>query len=201
MQGGPWPCTARPQSRWSFRRCSAPPTPIRWVFRSGAGAGQSTLKEDNYGVNARPTGWKVFVGWRPVSYFGTELDYLDLGSHTGSSTTLTNVYSLESTAHAPALFMVGYLPLPVPMLDVYGKAGAARLCARESGSSVLNCVNLPTCPVLASPVYDSSIHTRFAYGAGAQVRFGLPALRLEYERIADSDGDRSLLSLDVLLNF
>ncbi len=168
---------------------------------AGAGAGQATLKEDNYGVNAHPTGWKVFVGWRPTSYFGTELDYLDLGSHTGSSATFNHVYNLKSTAHAPALFMVGYLPLPVPLLDIYGKAGAARLSARESGSSVINCANFPACPLLLSPVYDGSTRTRFAYGAGAQVRFGLPALRLEYERIADSNGDRSLLSLDVLLNF
>jgi hypothetical protein len=40
-----------------------------------------------------------------------------------------------------------------------------------------------------------------AWGAGAQFKFGLPAIRLEYERFAGSQGTDELLSLAVTANF
>ena len=39
------------------------------------------------------------------------------------------------------------------------------------------------------------------WGAGAQVKFGMPALKLEYERFDGSQGNDALLSLAVTLNF
>jgi opacity protein-like surface antigen len=168
----------------------------------GAGAGESTLRQDSYGVDAHPTGWKVFVGWHPIHVFGTELEYVDLGSHGGSSLDPAGAtrYSLTSSAKAPALFVLGYLPLPLPWLDLYGKAGAARLHTKVTGSGAPNCQQAE-CPNNVFEVSNDTTQTRFAYGAGAQFKFGTPALRLEYARFTAPNGDQSLLSLDLLLNF
>jgi hypothetical protein len=52
-----------------------------------------------------------------------------------------------------------------------------------------------------APYVDDSRSTRFAFGAGAQFKFGLPAIRLEYERYTASQGDQALISLAVTVNF
>jgi opacity protein-like surface antigen len=171
----------------------------------GAGAGESTLRQDSYGVDAHPTGWKVLVGWHPIHVFGTELEYVDLGSHSGTSLDPAGAtsYSVTSSASAPALFMLGYLPLPLPWLDLYGKVGAARLRTKVNGTGRPNCAAGHACPLIeyVEMVDTDMTQTRLAYGAGAQFRFGAPALRLEYERFTASNGDQTLLSLDLLLNF
>src|ERR1700674_822031 len=33
-------------------------------------------------ININSTSWTVFAGFRPISLFAVEVDYLDLGSHT-----------------------------------------------------------------------------------------------------------------------
>jgi hypothetical protein len=79
------------------------------------------------------TSWKGFVGFKfPVIPIGLEADYIDLGSQTrtfGLPTTASGSPSTE-TVHADAKaftgFAVGYLPLPIPFVDFYGKAGLAR---------------------------------------------------------------------------
>jgi len=42
---------------------------------------------------------------------------------------------------------------------------------------------------------------RFAYAAGMQLKFGAPAVRLEYQGFTTSGGDQSLLSLELAWNF
>jgi opacity protein-like surface antigen len=169
----------------------------------GAGAGESTLRQDSYGIDAHPTGWKVFVGWHPIPLFGTQLEYVDFGSHSGTSIEPTGAtaYSVTSSARAPALFVLAYPPLPVSWLDLYGKAGAAHLQTRVNGSGGPHCVAGSACPLFVFLVDNNMTQTRFAYGAGAQFKSGAPALRLEYERYTASNGDQSLLSLDLLWNF
>jgi hypothetical protein len=81
---------------------------------------------------------------------------------------------------------VGFLPLPVPFLDIYGKAGLARstLNTKESG------------------VGTSSHGTEFAWGAGVQAHASMFGVRLEYEQfsIPNTSGAK-IASLSVLLNF
>jgi hypothetical protein len=132
------------------------------------------------------TSWKALVGLRPVSFLGAEVDYIDLGSQT---TNFIDV-SAHSKYHAFSGYAVGYLPVPVPYLDLFVKAGAARWSSSGSGSSV------------DGPFSLSRDGTSFAWGAGGQVRFGNLGARLEYENfnVPNTNGAQ-VISLDVMLHF
>ena len=102
----------------------------------GAGAGVSNVGNDNYSYNYGYNGnfgsnlaWKVMAGIRPISIVGAELEYIDFGSNNGHDGYYGNYYYFGPNSHpkATVLYGVGYLPLPLPFLDVYGKLGAARL--------------------------------------------------------------------------
>src|SRR5437773_10246056 len=108
--------------------------------------------------------WKVLAGLRPVSVFAVEADYLDLGSQTSAFVGGTS----HTDAKAFAAYAVGFLPIPVPYLDLYGKAGLARW--KLNGSS----------PLVSAPF--STNGTEFAWGGGAQVHIGNIGGRLDYER-------------------
>ncbi len=84
---------------------------------------------------------------------------------------------------------MGYLPLPLPYIDLYAKAGAARW--QFNGYR--------TYPSLFS-VDDRG--TDFAWGAGAQLHFQQFAVRMEYEGfdIRNTDGAR-LFSVGAALYF
>ncbi len=164
-------------------------------FYVGAGVGESTVQSSELlplQVYEHPTGWKVFAGWRPIQMLGAELEYVDLGS---KSSTYYNGATGSDYQHASAsavgAFAVGYLPQPIPFLDFYGKVGVASL--HTNISSTIN----PSGQVFT----DDTSNARFAYGAGVEVKFGAPALRLEYQGFSTSGGDQSLFSLDFAWNF
>ena len=87
-------------------------------------------------------------------------------------------------------YAVGYVPIPVPFLDIFGKAGLARWSS--SGSSSFGG------PGLFS-LSDSG--TQFAWGIGAQVHVGNFGGRLEYENfgVRNTNG-ANLVSLGVFFN-
>ena len=135
-------------------------------FYLGLDVGESTVRSDNnylYGYNdfngyyggpydySHHFAWKAAAGIRPISVVGAELEYLDFG-HPGSDTTYyyNNFnYGPDSHPRAIALFGVGYLPLPVPFLDVYGKAGIARLHTNVNGFDGQICVDpAPQCRIV-----------------------------------------------------
>jgi hypothetical protein len=123
------------------------------------------------------TSWKVFAGFRPISPFAIEADYLDLGSDAGTH------------AKAFAGYGVGFLPIPLPYLDVFGKAGLSRVKLNGSAASPLPAVSF------------STSGTEFAWGVGAGVHAGNYGARLEYERfIIPSTNGANVVSLDVYLN-
>jgi Outer membrane protein beta-barrel domain len=147
--------------------------------------------------------WKAFVGARPLSMLGIELAYIDFGnaSASPSSSTIFGYFKDNLKQSATALFGIGYLPLPVPFLDLYGKVGVARLHS-DAQESYLP----PSCPVgvdctIPYTVRQNQSNTNLAYGAGAQARFGSVSVRAEYERISASGGSPELLSLGVTWNF
>ena len=105
-------------------------------FYLGAGVGYSTVRSDDsaYGLpgyyNDHQTAWKVIAGVRPISIVGAEFEYIDFGQPGNRFYNSYNYYNsngFDSHPRAAALFGVGYLPLPIPFIDVYGKAGIARL--------------------------------------------------------------------------
>ena len=127
------------------------------------------------------TSWKLYGGFRPMSVFAVEADYLDLGSQTRTFVTTTT----SSNAKAFAGYAVGFLPIPLPFLDVFGKAGLARW--KLNGSS---------------PITSFSTNgTEFAWGVGTQVHAGNIGARLEYERFnIPSTNGANVVSLGLYLN-
>jgi opacity protein-like surface antigen len=151
-----------------------------------AGAGITRAKvEDIFHTdfNLSNTSWKIYAGFRPVGFpLGIDVDYMDLGS--AAAGTFKGV--AHADAKAFAAYAVGYLPIPAPNIDVYGKAGLARW---QFNGNV-------TQPGLFA-VSDNG--TDFAWGAGLQVHFlERFAVRVEYEHfnIRDAD-DVQLYSLGV----
>jgi len=184
-------------------------------FYLGAGVGQAHVRSEldagalspifsgALSTQGTKTGWKAIVGIRPLSIIGAEAEYLDFGSATGSASIPATVTSgglnATLTAHpkAAALFAMGYLPIPLPHLDVFAKAGAARLKSSVNASAQATCPIGVACliPIFIPPYSASSSDTNFAYGAGVQVKLASLAVRAEYERMHSSSGDPDLLSL------
>jgi hypothetical protein len=145
-------------------------TKIGNVFQSG-------LDTDN-------TDWKAIVGFKPPLFpVGAEAEYLDLGSQTRLFANAGGI-GVHSDAKAFAAYAVGYLPLPLPIVSFFGKAGLARW--ELSGSSQPGLFSL------------SDHGTQFTWGVGAQAHYGKFAGRLEYERfnISNTDG-ANVVSLGV----
>jgi hypothetical protein len=133
------------------------------------------------------TSWKALVGVRPISFVAAELDYMDLG---GQSSTFFDQRYAHSDAKAFAGYAVGFLPVPVPYLDIFAKIGASRWTLDGN-----------TADANGAPLFAFSNHgTNFAWGAGGQVHFGNIGGRLEYESfsIPNTNGV-GIVSLSVML--
>lgn len=176
-------------------------------FYLGAGAGYSTVRSDDpaYGLpgyfNDHQMAWKVIAGVRPISIVGAEFEYIDFGqpgNHYGYNG--INVYGLDSHPRAAALFGVGYLPLPIPLFDIYGKAGMARL-QTEVTTVVPSCATPQTC--IYPPTYyrHNETDNKFAYGVGVQSKVWGVAFRAEYERISSQYGDPDALTVSATWTF
>jgi opacity protein-like surface antigen len=175
-------------------------------FYLGAGLGYSTIRSDDpaYGLpgyfNDHQTAWKVIAGVRPVSVLGAEFEYIDFG-HPSKDYGYSgfNYYGLDSHPRASALFGVGYLPLPIPLIDVYGKAGVARLETTVTTFQGQPCPVTQTCP----GTYSRQDHTdnRFAYGVGVQSKWWGVSFRAEYERIRSPFGDPDALTVSATWTF
>ena len=167
----------------------------------GAGVGQSQLKQDYWQIDSHTTGWKLLAGWRPLSFVGAELDYADLGNKSVNYLGSFGFTQVSTKARATSLYALGYLPVPAPWLSLYLKGGATRVTADTHGATTPG-----GCPVGLSPCgpnYFSTdtTSTKFAWGAGAEFKFGLPGVRVEYERLNGPQGDDALLSVAATLNF
>ena len=157
------------------------------TFYVGAGVSRDNLKNITFtATDLNSTNWKIWAGLRPISVFAVEADYIDLGSQTVSNPAgSTHVNYKAFTGYA-----VGYVPIPVPFLDIFGKAGLARWSS--SGSSSFGGPGLFSL---------SDNGTQFAWGIGAQVHVGNFGGRLEYENfgVRNTNG-ANLVSLGVYFN-
>ena len=180
-------------------------------FYLGAGAGYSTIRSDdaNYGLpgyyNDHQTAWKVIAGVRPIPIVGAEFEYIDFGQP-GNRFSYNNVdyNGLDSHPRAEALFAVGYLPIPVPFFDIFGKAGVARLqtdvttVSGTPGTGTCT-VNTTYCPPIISR--QNQTDNKFAYGVGVQSKVWGVAFRAEYERISSQYGDPDALTVSATWTF
>jgi opacity protein-like surface antigen len=105
-------------------------------FYAGAGIGESTVRSDygfdpSYPTDSHPhhTAYKVLAGIRPLPFVGAEAEYIDFGHPSSSDGYFNNLnsqdYNADSHPKAGVLSAVGYLPLPY--MDVFARAGVARL--------------------------------------------------------------------------
>ncbi len=140
--------------------------------------------------NLSSTNWKVWAGVRPISLFAVEADYMDLGSQNITTIIAGGATNTHLDYKAFAGYAVGYVPIPVPYLDVFGKVGLARWT--QSGSTAGG-------PGGLLSLSDNG--TQFAWGIGGQLRFGNVGARLEYENFSiRNTGGVNLVSLSVFLN-
>jgi hypothetical protein len=153
--------------------------------------------------------YKVMIGVRPISLFGTELAYVDFGHPRGAvaAGAVSSIPGVNATAAAdvtmkgPALFAMLYLPIPI--VDVYVKLGEARLQTTANATVTLTgpivCVTgHPTCQFSQS---TGATNTGFAAGVGAQFKLGAAAVRGEYERFNAAGGNPGLFSVGLSWTF
>lgn len=157
------------------------------------GAGVSQAEIDNiadisHDYKLNNTAWKAFLGVKLLPFLGVEANYMDLGSDSRNFGFAGFYDRAHVDAHAFSGFAVGYVPLPVPFLDVFGKLGAARWSLNGHDNSSLFAID------------DHG--TDFAWGVGAQGRLGALGLRLEYEQfdVRNTDGAK-VVSFDVAYHF
>lgn len=176
-------------------------------FYLGAGVGYSTVRSDDssYGLpgyfNDHQTAWKVIAGVRPISLVGAEFEYIDFGqpgNHNGFYNSA--YYGTDSHPRAAALFGVGYLPIPIPLFDVYGKVGVARLQTDVTTIVTTNCTGTGCTPALTI-FRQNRTDNKLAYGVGVQTRAWGVAFRAEYERISSSYGDPDALTVGATWTF
>ena len=177
------------------------------LYVSGA-AGRSTIRNNDisitspftpparYGLDEHRTGWKLTLGVRPIQLLGAEIEYIDFGHSSVTVRAPGLLFQSDAKVNAPALFGVAHLPLPLPLLDIYGKAGAARLHTTVKAIDVghFNC-GVVVCEAHIGGVPVDRTDISLAYGVGVQVKLSALAIRLEYERARVTGGDPDLLSL------
>lgn len=150
-------------------------------FYLGAGIGQGKVAAHDADLGYEQfkddhTAFKVYAGVRALSLLGAEVAYMNFGKASDE----IGGDEARGKVKGIAVFGLLYLPLPVPVLDVYAKAGFARLDTRITSDDV---------ELLDTKEED------FAYGAGVQFKLGSFAIRGEYERFANDGTDPALLSL------
>jgi len=150
------------------------------------------------------SGYQLSLGARGLDLLGAEVDYFDLGSGD-----VSNAYAGSYAGHVSnaslaqkgeAAFAMLYLP--VPIVDIYLKAGVDRI---NSDLSAMFVEQLVPCSngacATTEPLGLHKTTTGLALGAGAQWQFGNWGLRAEYERFTAYGGHPDLVSLGVVWTF
>ena len=163
-----------------------------------------TVYDDTGSFKENHSAFKGMVGIRPISLLGAEVGYTDFGHASGGF----NTYRADLSMKGVSGF--GVLYLPVPVVDVFIKAGVARVRSELNGTGVFApyCPPNAPCPLYVGPQYVGlapfrldRTNTGGAGGAGAQYQLGSWAVRAEYERFNAAGGHPSLLSAGITWRF
>jgi opacity protein-like surface antigen len=163
----------------------------------GGAVGQSQVEANAPSVGdfkENHSAFKVIAGIRPIPQIGAELSYIDFGHPSG------NINAVSSSVSEKGADAFAVLYLPVPVVDVFVKAGLARLQStlNSANGGVGTCtITNPNCALFRL----DRTNTNFAAGAGVQVKFGSWAVRAEYERFNAAGGNPSLVSLGLTWTF
>ena len=155
------------------------------------------------------SGYQFTLGARGLQFLGAEIDYFDLGS--GS---VSNPYPLAGNPgivsgarlaqKGEAAFALLYLPVPV--IDVYLKAGVDRMTSDLGAQFTPQSACALPLPANASPCSPESLSlhtttTGLAFGAGAQWQLGDWGMRAEYERFTALGRHPDAISIGVVWTF
>ena len=167
----------------------------------GGAIGQSRVSVDNTVSFALPrfderhSAWKVLAGLRPVSFIGAEVEYIDFGHPSRTSTQAVAQLQVDAEAKGVAMFGVAYLPLGP--IDVFAKAGPAKLDT-SANARIVSC---PPGVLCIAPFHYRASATHVGYGAGVQLSVRHLAARAEYERISTGNVSPELVSIGVTWSF
>lgn len=150
----------------------------------GGSVGQANIEADlgNVGdFDEEETAYKAFVGIRPIDLVAVEVGYVDFGSPSASVGPVTT----RADVKGAVAFGMLYLPLPLPVVDLFGKVGFARLDTEIDSGSFR---------------FDETDED-FAWGVGGQLNFGSFSVRAEYEQFQTDTGDPDLISIGFTWTF
>src|ERR1700729_465527 len=116
--------------------------------------------------------FKGVLGARPISLVGAEIDYIDFGKPDGQA------FGFPASASIKGVAAFGVLYLPVPVVNIYLKAGVARLESTVKYSYCGPCA----CNFCLNSIQLDRTNTSGVGGLGAQYKFGSWAVRAEFER-------------------
>jgi Outer membrane protein beta-barrel domain len=146
--------------------------------------------------------FQAMLGIRPISLLGAEVIYVDLGGPSvhGPGVPVPGLpgFVTEEKVSQKGAAAFGMLYLPVPVIDIYLKAGVAHITSDMTATANLTgvgtcAVDNPNCGV--GYYSRSRSDTNFAYGAGVQWKLGQWAVRGEYERFEAAGAYPSVLSI------
>ncbi|HET9389817.1 MAG TPA: outer membrane beta-barrel protein [Steroidobacteraceae bacterium] len=160
-------------------------------FYLGADVGQSTLRNDSLGFDQHGYGFDLRAGVRPIRYLGAEIEYVDLGDRHDFSDACFGGFHCDGThvrAQGGAAFGVVYLPIPHSLVELYGKAGAARLQTRATSTQFCD-----FCDIVILDHTDTT-DTDFAWGGGLQLHWWNFGFRGEFQQFQTHSGHPSLVS-------
>jgi OmpA-OmpF porin, OOP family len=169
---------------WSSS-ASAQDTEVEPGFYLGAGITQSRWDADNFDVgdlDDEDNSWKAIAGYRFHPNFAVEANYIDFGEASAPATPPAARFDAEAKGFA--LYAVG--TVPISMVDLYAKAGAARIDGEGRFGDL--------------GFQDDA--TEFAYGAGIRLRLQKFGIHAEYEKFdTDVVGDLDLITLGATYSF
>lgn len=155
--------------------------------------GDITPTSQTESIDKTHAAFKAILGARPISLVGAEIEYMNFGEASGSLFGNPADISMKGEA------AFGVLYLPVPIVDLFLKAGLARLESTVNGGICSPCAcDFQLC---RSSFRLNRSNVSGAGGVGIQYRFGSWGVRAEYERFNAAGGNPSLLSAGVTWSF
>jgi hypothetical protein len=162
----------------------------------GATAGKATVDASTglvSGFGSHSSAYTIIAGWRPIPELAAELQYLNFGHSSGTSTYRNSNVPLSNSASRKGVGAFGILYLPTPIVDFYLKAGVAKLHS-TARTTVGTCPAGGVCPPLVNPPPVDSTGVGLAGGGGVMYRFHSIEVRAEYERFAALGGNPYLVT-------
>lgn len=160
-------------------------------FYAGATYGKATVDASTglvTGFGVHSSAYAVIAGWRPMPELAAELQYLEFGHSSGTSTYKNSNVPLTNSASRKGEGAFAILYLPTPIVDFYLKAGLAKLHTKAT-TIVGTCPKGGVCPPLSNPLPVDSTGVGVAGGGGVMYRFRSLEVRAEYERFAALGGN------------